>query len=196
MQTGVTSPSLSNNATEYKIGGTTPYGDVLFTVGVVGQNSTLNKDDDHTLLPTLHHFVYDADVYVTNVSITQALEFDLSLWMSGVTGMTFGTECNHLGDKSWDVWNNVSGHWVSAGVPCKLVTGWNHVTIHFQRTSDNSLIYESITLDGTTYPLNIASPSISSPNGWWGLAANYQIDGNQTLASNTTYLDNLSVTYW
>jgi hypothetical protein len=116
--------------------------------------------------------------------------------MSGTAGMTFGHRCNHLGDGNWDIWNNATNQWISTGVSCELERGWNHVTIQVQRQPDNSLMYQSIALNGTTYVLNITSPSITAPAGWWGLAANYQMDSDALGSPNTTYLDELSVSYW
>ena len=198
---GVQSPSLDGNATQYTLGGpdgTAPYGDVLFTLPLIGVGSTQGlPDTNHTLLPTLHNFTYDTDVYVTNIGITQALEFDVSLWLDGGNpGMTFGTECNYLGDKDWDVWNNQTGHWVSTGAPCLLKNGWNHVTIQLQRQTDNSTLYQSIAVNGTVNPINVSYPPTQSPAGWYGLNVNFQMDGNSVESPNVAYLDNLSLTYW
>ena len=60
----------------------------------------------------MHHFTYDADFYVPDPSAANALEFDISLWMDGIAGMTFGTECNFLGEGDWDVWDNSTGSWI------------------------------------------------------------------------------------
>lgn len=196
MQNGVTLPSLSNNATEFKLGGTAKYGDVLFTAPLIGNNHALLQDSDHTLLPTLHNFTYDTDFYVTNASITQALEFDISFWMGSQAGMTFGTQCNYLGDHDWDVYDNSQRKWVSAGVPCKFVEGWNHLTIQVQRESDNSSLYKSIALNGTVYLVNKTTPGVVAHPTWWGINLNFQMDGNSTQAPNTAYLDNLTFTYW
>lgn len=197
---GVQSPSLSGNATQFTLGGpdgTAKYGDVLFTLPLIGVGSSQGLPDyDHTLLPTLHNFIYDADFYVTNTSITQALEFDVSQWISGTAGMTFGTQCNYLGDRDWDIWNNQTGHWVSSGVPCKLVNGWNHVTIQLQRLADNSTLYKSIALNGTINQVNVSYPDTTAPAGWWGLNVNFQMDGDYKESPNVTYLDNVSLTYW
>ena len=198
---GVQSPSLDGNATQFTLGGsdgTAPYGDVLFTLPLIGAGSTQGiPDTNHTLLPTLHNFTYDTDVYVTNIAITQALEFDVSLWLDGGNpGMTFGTECNYLGDKDWDIWNNQTGHWVSTGAPCLLKNGWNHVTIQFQRQSDNSTLYQSIAVNGTVNPVNVSYPPTQSPLGWYGLNVNFQMDGNNVESPNIAYLENLSLTYW
>ena len=196
MKPNITLPSLSNNATQFSLGGTTPYGDVLFTAALIGQSAPQIQDADHTLLPTLHNFTYDADFYVSNPAITQALEFDISFWMGGTAGMTFGTQCNYLGDKDWDVYDNSHRKWMSAGVPCNFVTGWNHVTIQVQRQSDNSALYKSITLNGTLYTLNQSYPSVLDHPSWWGINLNYQIDGNSKQSANVTYIDNLNFTYW
>lgn len=191
------SPSLSGNASRFNIGGTTPYSDVLWSNPVLGQYSTQNlPDTSHTLLPTLHNFTYDAYFYVTNASITQVLEFDINMYMNGV-GMIWGTQCNNLGGKVWDIWDNLNAKWVSTGFACNLINnGWNHVTVQVQRGSDNSLLYQSITMNSVTYTLNKTYAPFSVPTSWWGVTLNYQMDGNSQMAANTTYVDNLSLTYW
>lgn len=195
MEFGVSSPSLTGNATEFDLGGTAPYGDALFAAELIGQNSPQRPDADHKLLPTLHHFIYDTNFYVTDQSITQVLEFDISLWMNGMQ-IIFGHQCNHLGDGDWDIWDNQEGKWVSADVPCKFVNGWNHLVIHMEREADNTMLYQTIELNGTTYTLNITDQPAKGPAGWWGLVANYQMDGNAQQSANTTYVDDFRVTYW
>lgn len=189
------SVSKSGNGTKFSLWGTKPYSAVLYSNPIMGQNSTLRPDTDRTLIPSLHNFTYNADFYVTDASVTQSLEFDINMYLNGA-GMEWGTQCNHLADGDWDVWNNVETKWVSTGHPCYLNNGWNHVTIQVQRQSDNSLLYQSITMNGTTYTLNWAFAPFSVPSGWYGMTANYQMDGNYKMASNTTYLDNLNITYW
>jgi hypothetical protein len=193
----INSTSLSGNATQFNLGGSVPYSDALWTNPVIGQNTTQNIPDwGHTLLPGLHNFTYDTDVYVTNFPVTQNLEFDINMYMNGV-GMIWGTQCNHLADGDWDIWNNVSAAWVSIGVPCNLNNNaWNHITIQVQRESDNTLLYQSITQNGVTYNINQVFAPFSVPSDWWGITVNYQMDGNYVQAANTTYLDNFSFTYW
>jgi hypothetical protein len=189
--------SLSGNSTQFNIGGSTPYSDVLWSNPVLGQNSTQGlPDTGHTLLPTLHNFTYDAYVYVTNLSVTQSLEFDVNMYMGGV-GMEWGTQCDYLGTGQWDIWNNVDAKWVPTGTPCKLQNDtWNHVTVQVQRESNNDLLYQSITLNGVTYNINQTVAPFQVPSGWWGMTVNYQMDGNYKQASNTTYLDKFSLTYY
>ena len=197
MLNGVTSPSLSGNATQFKIGGSTPYSDVLWSLPVLGQFSTQNAGDaDHKLLPGLHNFTYDAYFFVTDASVTQVLEFDISMYLNGV-GMIWGNQCNNLGGKEWDIWDNRNAKWVSTGVGCTLLSNnWNHVTIQVQRESDNSLLYQSITMNGLTSNINKTYQSFPTPPGWWGITLNYQMDGDYKQSPNTTYLDNFSFTYW
>jgi len=193
---GVTSPSKSGNPTQFNTNGTTAYGVVLWYNPVMGQFSTQGlPDKGHTLLPNLHNFIYDTDFYVANPAVTQALEFDVSMYMDSI-GMFWGTQCNHLGGGEWDYLNNVTQQWAKTSVACNLVQGWNHLTLQVQRESDNSLVYQSITLNGSTANINAKSSPFTVPSSWYGVTVNYQMDGNYKQSSNTTYLDNLSLTYW
>jgi hypothetical protein len=115
----VADPSLSGDATMFELNPASPYADALFSAQLIGQNSPQTPDSGHTLLPTIHNFIYDSYFYVTKDSITQVLEFDISMYMNGA-GMIWGTQCNHLGDGDWDIWDNVNNLWVSAGVPCQF----------------------------------------------------------------------------
>jgi hypothetical protein len=69
------------------------------------------------------------------------------------------------------------------------------VTIQAQRESDNSLLFQSITLNGVTSNINQRYAPGTAPSGWWGITVNYQMDGNIKQTANTTYLDNFSFTY-
>jgi hypothetical protein len=187
---------MTGKAAQFSLGGTTPYSDVLWSIPLIGQFSTQNlPDSDHTLLPTLHNFTYDAYFYGPSLGLTQVLEFDINMYMNGA-GMTWGTQCRIAGGNEWDVWDNVNAQWVPTGVACNPISNeWNHVTIQVQRESDNSLLYESITLNGVIANINRTYPPFSVPGSWWGITLNYQMDGNYKQSANTTYLDNLSLTY-
>ena len=196
----VSSPSLSGNATAFNLGGasgTSPWGDVLFSLPVIGQYSTQNLPDiNRTLIPTLHNFTYDAYFYGSNLALSQALEFDINMYVNSV-GMLWGTQCRVAGGNEWDIWDNVNAAWIPTGVACNPISGgWNHVTITGQRGSDNSVMYESITLNGVTAVLNKTYPPFYVPASWYGVTVNYQMDGNSKQAPYTTYLDNFSLNYW
>lgn len=188
--------SLSGNATKFTMGGNTPYADALFYNPIMGQNSTILPDTAHTLVPSLHNFTYDTYFYVTNLSITQSLEFDINSYPGGGVGMQFGTQCDHLGSGDWDIWNNVEAKWVPTGAPCNMVNnGWNHVTIQVQRQANNDLLYQTITMNGVTYNINQTMAPFQVPSSWYGMTVNFQMDGNYNQAANTVYLDNFNVTY-
>jgi hypothetical protein len=193
----VSSPSLSGNATRFDIGGTAAYSDVLWSNPIIGQGAVPSRQDaSHTWMPTLHNFIMTTDFYVTNYAVTQDLEFDVNMYLNGI-GMEWGTECNHLADGAWDIWDNVNVQWIATYIPCSLKNqGWNHVTLQVQRQPNNDLLYQSLTVNGVVYPLNITVPPFQVPPGWYGSTVNYQMDGNYNQSPNTTYLDNLSVTYW
>ncbi len=192
---GIADPSLSGDATMFELDPNVPYADALFSAGLIGQNSPQLPDTNHTLLPTLHNFTYDTDFYVVTPEVTQALEFDISMALNTVD-LTWGHQCNYLGDGQWDIWDNVSGQWKPTGFPCAFQAGWNHLTLQMQREPDNTLLYQSITLNGTTFVVNQTSAPGVSPEGWWGVAANYQMDSDYQGAPSTTYLDKMTVTYW
>jgi len=196
MTQGIQSPSLSGHSTQYNLGGTTPYSDVLWSLPLIGQGSTQGlPDSSHTLLPTLHNFTYDAYFYPTNLGVTQVLEFDISMYFNGL-GLIWGHQCRVAGGNEWDIWDNVSARWVPTGVACNPVNNsWNHVTIQGQRESDNSLLFQSITLNGVTTTINQRYAPGSAPSGWWGITVNYQMDGDKKQSPNTTFLDNFSLTY-
>jgi len=196
MTQNVSSTSLSGNATRFDVGGTVPYSDVLWSNKIVGQGTTKNlPDNDRKILPNLNNIEYDTDVFVTNFAVTQDVEFDVNVYMNGL-GMEWGTQCNHLADGDWDIWDPLNRHWVATGAPCSLNNAWNHVTIDVQRLQGNQVLYKTITVNGTTYNINQSFAPFSVPSGWYGMTVNYQMDGNYRMASNTTYLDNLTIRYW
>jgi hypothetical protein len=196
MTQGIKSPAMSGDSTQFNIGGTTPYSDVLWSIPLIGQGSTQSlPDTNHKLLPTLHNFTYDVYFYPTNLGVTQVLEFDISMYFNGL-GLIWGNQCRVVGGNEWDIWDNVNAKWVSTGVACNPVNNsWNHVTIQVQRESDNSLLFQSITLNGVTSNINQTYAPGTAPSGWWGITVNYQMDGNSKQAANTTFLDNFSFTY-
>ena len=197
MKQHISNPSRDGNATQFNIGGTTPYSDALFSNKLIGVGSTQGlPDGNHTLIPTLHNFTYDAYFYTSDLSAAEDLEFDISMYFDSLK-LVFGHQCNLAGGHVWDVWDNVTSHWVSTGVSCyPNNNGWNHVVLQVQRESDNSLLFQSITLNGVKSVINKTYGVSSAPSNWWGITVNYQMDGNYKQAPYTTYLDNFNFTYY
>lgn len=195
MTQGVNSPSLSGAATEFNVGGNVPYSDALFNNHLIGPMSTQGMPDtDGTIVPNLHDFTYDVYFYGDNVGLAQAVEFDINQFFGGM-GFIFGHECRIAAGNQWDVWDNQNARWVPTGIPCyPNSNSWNHVTLKMQRNANNSLQYNSITLNGQTSTLNWTFGPGSGSN-WYGVTINYQMDGNSRQDSYNIYLDNLTISY-
>ncbi len=195
MSQGIKSPSMSGDSTQFNLAGTTLYADALFNNHLIGDFSSQGMPDStHTLVPTYHNFTYDVYFYGSNLEVSQALEFDINQFFDNLA-FTWGHECRILGGHEWDTWDNVNQHWVPTGIPCyPNSNSWNHLTIQVQRTSDNQLLYQSITLNGVTSTLNQYNNPGSTP-GWYGVTVNYQMDGNYEQVPYSVYLDELTFSY-
>jgi hypothetical protein len=191
----VSSPSMSGNAAEFNVGGSTPYSDALFNNHLIGPGSSQNMpDSNETIVSTLHDFTYDVYFYGDNLGLSQALEFDINQFFNDV-GFIWGHECRIASGNEWYVWDNQNASWTPTGIPCNPNSNaWNHLTIQVQRNSNDELVYQSITLNGVANNLNWAFPHGSTPN-WYGLTINYQMDGNSKQDSYNVYLDNLTFSY-
>ncbi len=195
MSQGISSPSLSGEATQYNLGGTAVYTDALFNNHLIGALSSQNlPDSNHTLVPGYHNFTYDVYFYGTNLELSQAVEFDINQFFNNL-GFIWGHECRIAGGHEWDVWNNLTAQWTPTGIACNPVdNAWNHLTIQVQRTADNQLLYQSITLNGVTSTLNQYYDPGAAP-GWYGVTINYQMDGNYEQSPYSVYLDQLTFSY-
>ena len=196
MTQGQSSPSMSGSSTVYWIGGTTPYSDALWNNHLIGTDSSQGvPDSGGTLIPTLYNFSYDVYFYGDDLGAAEALEFDINQYFGGM-GFIWGHECRIADGNQWDVFDNAKGAWTPTGVPCyPNSNSWNHLTLKVQRTSDNHMTYQSITLNGQTYTLNWTLDHGSAPN-WYGVTINYQMDGNYQQEAYQVYLDQLTFSYY
>jgi len=195
MTQGIDSPSMSGDSTQYSLSGTTVYADALFNNHLIGDFSSQGMpDNNHTLVPTYHNFTYDVYFYGANLALSQAVEFDINQFFDNL-GFIWGHECRIAGGHEWDIWDNVNQHWVPTGIACyPNSNSWNHLTIQVQRTSDNQLLFQSITLNGVTGTVNqYYNPGTT--DGWYGITVNYQMDGNYQQSPYSIYLDDLTFTY-
>jgi hypothetical protein len=195
MYQGVKSPTISGNSTQFNLGGNVVYSDVLWNNHLIGDFSSQGMPDSgHTIVPTLSQFTYDVYFYGSNLGASQALEFDINQFFNNL-GFTWGHECRVAGGNEWDVWDNLNYRWTSTGIPCNPIeNGWNHLTLQVARTSNNQLLYESITFNGVTHTLNWTFAPYPAP-GWWGITVNYQQDGNYAQTPYTVFVDQLNFTY-
>jgi hypothetical protein len=194
MAQDVSSPSLSGKSSEFHMGGgNVPYAQTLWNVHLIGDGSAI-PDPNQQIVPNLHNFIYDVYFFSTDIGTSQALEFDINQFTNGLS-FIWGHECRIMGGNEWDIWDNQTWTWVPTGIPCYPNNNdWNHLTIQVQRTSDNQLLYESITLNGQQYNLNAYYAPTST--SWYGVTVNYQMDGNYAQQPYQVWLDNLNFTYW
>jgi hypothetical protein len=196
MAQGIKSPSLSGESTEMNLGGSEGFGDGLWNNHLIGPFSSQGMPDkNHTLVPTLHNFTYDVYFWGSNLGLAQAVEFDVNQFFDDM-GFIWGHECRVAGGNEWDIWDNVNQNWIPTGVACyPNNNAWNHLTIQVQRTSGNQLLYQSITLNGSTANINQYYNHGSAPSSWYGITVNYQEDGNSKQSPYSVYLDELLFTY-
>lgn len=168
---------------------------MLWNNHLIGNSSSHGlPDNNHTLVPNIHNFTYDVYFYVQDPAISQALEFDINQFVNGQS-FIWGHECRIAGGNEWDIWDDPTQHWLPTGIACNpIANAWNHLTLQVERTSDNQLLFKSITLNGETSNINIYEQPTST--SWYGITVNYQQDGNYAQAPYSVWLDNLTFTYW
>ena len=190
----VSSTSMDGIATKSTYGGgSTQWADILWNNHLIGDFSSQGLPDfSKTLVSQFHDFTYDVYFWVGNVNDSQALEFDINQFFGGKSYI-WGHECRIDGGHEWDTWNNAQEKWVPSGVACNPVSNsWNHLTINVQRTSDNHLLFHTITLNGKTATLNRYDTPTS--RSWYGITINYQIDSDRYKTPYSVYLDKLTFT--
>ena len=194
-QHGVSSPSLSGSSMRASIGGTTPYSDALWYNQLIGDFSTQGLPDvNKTLVPSLHHFIYDVYFFGSNLETAQSIEFDINHFASG-RGYIFGTECRIAVGHVWAVWDNPHNRWIDTPIVCHPKSNdWNHLVIEVERTTNNKLLYKTITLNGDKQTLNWYNDSTAI--NWHGVTVNFQIDGNYKQEPYSVYLDKFNFTYY
>jgi len=188
---------MSGNATEFTVGGDVRYSDVIWIDHLIGDLSTQGiKDRDHQINEATHNFTYDTYFWGSEADLSkaEALEFDINQYVDGKS-FIWGTQCRVADGNWWDISVDGGMHWQPTNTSCNPVpNAWNHVTIQVQRTSDDRLLFQTITLNGKTATLNY----LEEPGNviGHGVTINYQQDGDHAQQRYSIYLDKLSFTYW
>ena len=182
----VNSPSLSGDAAQFWLGGSTPYSDVLWWRTLAGGGDLNNN---------AHHFVYDLQIYLDNPGAPEAIEFDIDQYVQG-RSLIFGSQCDYRGDGDWDVYDNQAHKWVSTGIGCPTpgANTWTHLVLEVERTNDNYLHYVSLTIDGDKHYLDWYYPSTST--SFSGIDVNFQLDGNFQQENYSAWVDNMRLSVW
>ena len=180
MTQNIASPTMGSKSAQYSISGKASYGAAIWwkQLGAVA---------------SAHNFQYDLNYYLKNPSASQALEFDVNQSVGGHK-FIFGTQCN-VAAHTYDVWSSVT-HWVHTGIACSAPAAykWNHITLQFQRTSDNKVKFVSVAINGATHYINrVFAPQGSSVQE---LNVAFQMDGNKNMTAYQTWVENVSLKYW
>ncbi len=188
MTQGVVAPSLDGASAQFWLGGSTPYSDVLW-------HKTVLDSTQAAVSRNVHFFIYDLYFYTDNGAAAQSIEWDVNQFLDG-RSYIFGSQCSYRSKDTWDIWDNANKKWVSTGVSCGALQSntWNHVTLEFERTTDNQLHYIAMSLNGTRHYLNMYYPSTATT--WNGVTVNYQMDGDFKQTNYSTWVDKMTLTYW
>ena len=181
MTQNIASPSLNGNGTQFWLGGSTPYSDVIWWKRLGGSPSS--------------NFIYDLWFYVKDPTASQALEFDVNDSINN-EWYVFGTECNYRQTKTWRVWDTKDAKWISTAIACAppKAYAWNHVTLEFKR-SNGKANFVSVTLNKTKHYINHSYYPKSNPGGYQTSVA-FQMDGNYQQKDYSVWVNQMMLTYW
>jgi hypothetical protein len=183
----VSSPAMDGAAAEFSIGPSSPdcpgYCNMLYFNPIAGGNN-------------VSHFLYDLYFYIDNPNAPQALEFDVNQTYGGQRWV-WGSECNLKADGQWDIWNDAPNTgWTPTGIPCLAsnfpANIWNHLTWDVQQQGNN-VQYNTLTLNGTLYPVNTTFPNQQD----WTLEeidTAFQMDLDEAGDPYHVWLDEVSLT--
>jgi hypothetical protein len=150
------------------------------------------------------HFIYDANVYVTNPSQLANLEMDMNDVMPDGRTVILGTQCATY-SKSWEYTYQSGGHfhWRSSNIPCDptkwSANTWHHIQIASHRDANGIATYDWVSVDGVYTDFQNATANSALSLGWaiGDLLINFQIDGASSgSGSNMFYTDKLTVYRW
>ncbi len=187
----VSSPSMSDSARRF-ITDFSDSGGESYNVGFAND-------------PNAENFFYDGWVYLTSSTSTLSnLEMDMNQVMDNGWTVIYGFQCDGYSG-TWDYTANrgspthPNDQWVHSGASCNVQNWakntWHHVQVSYSRNDDGVVTYHSVWLDGTESQINATVPSAFALRWNPELLTNFQVDGKGS-ASNTVYLDALTISRW
>ncbi|MGI8769826.1 MAG: hypothetical protein ACR2JE_00135 [Acidobacteriaceae bacterium] len=172
---------------------------------------------DNTNLEAASNFLYDAWVYIPDVSKVMNIEMDVNHTVSSGTTFILAAQCSvNIGTGVWEMTS--SSGWLVTNAPCtpQVVTSnaWHHLQIQTHHDSSGVIHYDQVAVDGvitsnlTCTPKGGGTATAAACNsagkklGWGaGMGPNFQLDGLGTPTppssySATAYVDNYTIYYW
>jgi len=189
----VSSPSLSGAARKYSMSFTNLGGQIFHTTFGADPNAT--------------HFVYDAQVRITNPAAIANIEMDMNQVLANGNTVIYGVQCDGY-TGTWDYTVNTGtaaapiDTWVHSNAACPrpstwAANTWHHIQLSYSRDNAGNVTYQSVVLDGVQSDLVGATGNSAFKLGWGSvLLTNFQIDGLGSSGSTTAYVDNLTVYRW
>lgn len=139
--------------------------------------------------------------YPVSSSGVDALEYDAFLFdATNQLNIMWGVQWNQR-KGTWQIWNQATGRWIDTDVTTGPKFGaWNHLQFADHRVIGDTacggtecLYYDSMTLNGTTYDLNLSQPAGPIHPGWHSVSGfQFQLDAMPVTggtATLTEYID-------
>jgi hypothetical protein len=190
----VASPSLSGAARQFSMS-FSDYGGEIYHTSFAAD-------------PTATHFIYDAQLWISNPSTVANIEMDLNQVIANGDTVIYGVQCDGWSG-TWDYTVNNGtptapiDSWIHTNVPCPepktwAANTWHHVQIAYFRDALGNVTYQSVVLDGALSEFTGATGSSAFSLGWGPtLLTNFQLDGlSPNSGSVTAYLDNVTISLW
>ncbi len=189
----VSSPSYSGHARAFSM---------TFTKGGGERYHDAFSDD-----PGATHFIYDAQVMLTNTSTLANVEMDMNQVLANGITVIYGFQCNGYSG-TWDYSVNLGTptkrdtQWRHSNAKCAHPSqwkqnAWHHIQIAYSRDAAGVVTYQNLVFDGVEQDLTNAVASGAYALHWGPvLLINFQLDGVGTSGSIDAYLDNLIVYHW
>lgn len=139
--------------------------------------------------------------YPVSSSHVASLEYDAFLFdATNQLNIMWGVQWNQRTGK-WQIWNQATSRWMDTTVTTGPTFGaWNHLQFADHRVIGDTacggtecLYYDSMTLNGTTYDLNLTQPAGPIHPGWHSVSGfQFQLDATPVTvgtATLTEYID-------
>jgi hypothetical protein len=153
--------------------------------------------------PSSANFVLDTYVYIVNPSQVANIEIDLNQVMSNGETVIYGTQCSkYSGTWEYSYTSGGSPHWKSSGIGCNPLTWaaktWHHIQVGYHRNSSGVVTHDWVNFDGAHHVFSGATNASALWLGWakGSLLVNFQIDGENSSGSVTSYIHKMTFYHW
>jgi hypothetical protein len=178
----VVSPSLSGSSADFWMTGGPSYSGGYYFI-------------EHPPVPNpMSYLRYEFDLYIPSqyANAPQAIEFECQQNSNGYT-YNYAWQADY-DSNTWRVFNYTTKHWETTGIAFQHFAPdtWHHI-IALYHASGTQIFHDSITVDGTTYPVNAVHDALYTGNGL-ELTNAFQLDFNGNSTPYSVYVDNMTVT--